>query len=322
MNQKIRTIPRLLGSIPRVLQIYTPIFFLLLSGIGIQSAQADMSVSIFPENSCAQLGENCTVYFYVDSLGSTFNGYDVWIEFDPAMLEFVSVQEESVMINGAGQRWWQPEIFSDRVHLSHTLLAAGASATGPGPLSSIKFNASPSLGITEVNIESVEFYYGPYIIDDVGSHNGTIFISTDCSLTACCLSDDSCQLAAEEDCLTLGGVHLPSVFTCDPDPCFLLDTYDEGARDQTGLNLICPNPVVGIIDLRYSLDSPGIMSIAIFDPTGRLVINLLDGQAQAGQSQTSWNGLDQAGRPVQAGTYFCRLAQNNRSIVRPLIVLE
>ncbi len=219
MNNEIRNRESFRSQRTGVSIVFLFVTVLLISMIFAGPATADVSVSIFPENSCAELNQNFTVYVYVDSIGSAFNGYDAVIQFDPAILEFVSVQEESVMVNGAGSRWWVPEVFTDHVHISHALMQGGAEVTGPGALSSITFSAPSTPDVTDIIFDSIEFYWGPYLVDNVGSHDGVVYINEDCSLSACCLTDGSCQLSTEGDCLTVGGDWLASFFICDPNPC-------------------------------------------------------------------------------------------------------
>jgi subtilisin family serine protease len=81
-----------------------------------------------------------------------------------------------------------------------------------------------------------------------------------------------------------------------------------------------PNPAAGPSLLRYTLAHPGPVELAIFDVTGRCVRRLQRELAPAGAQALRWDGADDGGRRVPAGTYFARLradgAQAARRIVR------
>jgi flagellar hook assembly protein FlgD len=47
--------------------------------------------------------------------------------------------------------------------------------------------------------------------------------------------------------------------------------------------------------------------VEVLDLQGRRVRTLLRGDLAAGPAVITWNGLDEAGRPVPSGTYLARL---------------
>jgi hypothetical protein len=67
-----------------------------------------------------------------------------------------------------------------------------------------------------------------------------------------------------------------------------------------------PNPFSGHVTVRYALPRPTPASLCIYNPSGVLVRTLTSGNLPAGFHRAAWNGIDDRGRPVQAGTYFCR----------------
>jgi len=60
--------------------------------------------------------------------------------------------------------------------------------------------------------------------------------------------------------------------------------------------------------IRFALPEASRTTVAIYSLTGRLVRELVNGEMPAGRHAVSWNGQDQAGNIVAAGTYFYRLA--------------
>lgn len=70
---------------------------------------------------------------------------------------------------------------------------------------------------------------------------------------------------------------------------------------------VAPNPTVGETRVRFAVPEGMEARLEIFDATGRRVRTLLDGRATSGAHERPWDGRDDHGRLVPAGTYFARL---------------
>ena len=68
-----------------------------------------------------------------------------------------------------------------------------------------------------------------------------------------------------------------------------------------------PNPVRNRTAIAYQLPADSRVSLKVYDICGRLVRTLADGTEQAGHHEASWDGRDEAGRPVSSGVYFYSL---------------
>jgi hypothetical protein len=68
-----------------------------------------------------------------------------------------------------------------------------------------------------------------------------------------------------------------------------------------------PNPFNPRIELSFALPVAGRLSLAVFDARGARVRRLLDGDFEAGGHHETWDGLDDAGRPLPSGLYVARL---------------
>lgn len=77
---------------------------------------------------------------------------------------------------------------------------------------------------------------------------------------------------------------------------------------QPTLCLAMSSPMCGSATIKYSLPYASNVRIAIFDVTGRLVANLLDGEQNTGEHEMVWDGFDYAGNQVATGVYFIRLS--------------
>jgi len=89
----------------------------------------------------------------------------------------------------------------------------------------------------------------------------------------------------------------------------------EDKSTETMLNLleISPNPFTKLTEIRYLIGDMGYeiknTTLRIYDATGRLVKDLSCSMPNAlGPAQISWDGTDQANRPLSSGVYFLKLA--------------
>jgi hypothetical protein len=83
-----------------------------------------------------------------------------------------------------------------------------------------------------------------------------------------------------------------------------------------------PNPATGAAAISYELPVAADVSLKIFDASGALVRNLVDGHMPAGRHSALWNGEDYRGRGVSAGVYFYRLDAGGFTATRKLILLR
>lgn len=82
------------------------------------------------------------------------------------------------------------------------------------------------------------------------------------------------------------------------------------AASLLGLLALFATPRAGAADPppTYTLDKPARVSLAIYDEAGRLVRTLLYAEPhEPGQYEIHWDGLDDEGRPVPAGSYTYKL---------------
>jgi len=84
-----------------------------------------------------------------------------------------------------------------------------------------------------------------------------------------------------------------------------------------------PNPFNPSTSIRYSVARNGArVELHVYDVAGRLVATLLDDVAEAGDHVARWNGVDDGGRPVASGIYFCRLAVDEWRASRKMVLLK
>ncbi|MDO9695207.1 MAG: FlgD immunoglobulin-like domain containing protein [Candidatus Latescibacteria bacterium] len=94
-------------------------------------------------------------------------------------------------------------------------------------------------------------------------------------------------------------------------------------RDRVTLCGASPNPFNPVTTLAFDLPRPMVVSLRVYDVSGRLVAGLLDGEtARQGRNEVAWRGRDAAGRAVPSGVYFYRLEAEGNAAVGRMTLLE
>jgi flagellar hook assembly protein FlgD len=77
--------------------------------------------------------------------------------------------------------------------------------------------------------------------------------------------------------------------------------------EKMALDSARPTPASSGVRISYALREPGPVSLRIYDAAGRLVRTLVNESRQAGDYESTWDRLDDAGRRAPSGIYFYRL---------------
>jgi len=81
-----------------------------------------------------------------------------------------------------------------------------------------------------------------------------------------------------------------------------------------------PNPLASGAQIRYALPRPARVELRIYDVAGTLVRRLVNGRQPAGYGCAQWNGLDDQGRRVAPGVYYCRFRAGDFLAAQKLVV--
>ena len=81
---------------------------------------------------------------------------------------------------------------------------------------------------------------------------------------------------------------------------------DALAKTTDGTLVIAPNPANGPMGMAYRVASDGWVDLQVFDVSGRAIRTLVGRNLRSGEHHFIWDGTDQEGRPVAAGTYYVR----------------
>jgi uncharacterized membrane protein len=82
---------------------------------------------------------------------------------------------------------------------------------------------------------------------------------------------------------------------------------------------VLSNPARGATTLMLNVPESSRASLEVYDITGRLVRQVLDGTVLAGEHEVQWDGKDTSGRKVAPGAYIIRLSAGDRSETKKVI---
>ena len=84
----------------------------------------------------------------------------------------------------------------------------------------------------------------------------------------------------------------------------------------------CPNPFNPRTVISFELGRAGLVSLVVYDITGRRVRRLVTHELAQGLHPAVWDGRDEAGRAVSSGVYCSRLEFHGRSQTGKLVLLK
>ncbi|MAJ43180.1 MAG: hypothetical protein CMF96_00360, partial [Candidatus Marinimicrobia bacterium] len=83
-----------------------------------------------------------------------------------------------------------------------------------------------------------------------------------------------------------------------------------------------PNPFNPTTTINFSIPEPTMVTMKIFDLSGRLVKTLVNSQMNIGHHSVNWNGLDTFGNEAAAGIYIYTLQSTDLYISRKMILMK
>ena len=161
-------------------------------------------------------------------------------------------------------------------------------------------NASPIVVSTCANSGccGVDFVVGrSYIV--YGNTKGGVTVTSLCTRTR------PLELASE-DLKELG----------PPSPVTPPAVEDEGTLAQN-----YPNPFNPRTTIHYTITSGGQATIAVYDPSGRVVRVLVDEFKPAGEYSVEWDGMGQHGATASSGVYLYALKVHGKTVSTKRMIL-
>ena len=83
-----------------------------------------------------------------------------------------------------------------------------------------------------------------------------------------------------------------------------------------------PNPFNGTTTIAYSVAERCEVEMCIYDTAGKLVLILERASREPGSYETVWRGVDDKGREVASGVYYCRITASSFSETRKIVYLR
>jgi spore coat protein A, manganese oxidase len=83
-----------------------------------------------------------------------------------------------------------------------------------------------------------------------------------------------------------------------------------------------PEPFRGHTLISYGVPYEQHVSLSLYNVVGREVKNLVNGTVKIGHQRVTWDGTDDSGSRVAAGTYFCKLQTAAGSVTRRVTLLR
>jgi hypothetical protein len=97
---------------------------------------------------------------------------------------------------------------------------------------------------------------------------------------------------------------------------------DRTLRSEKVIKLLPLGIVTNEAIIRFYLPEEKTVNLSIYDKTGRLIKNLINGKANSGLNSVRWNGKDAYGNRVSSGIYFCQLRTGERTLTDKFIVIR
>jgi hypothetical protein len=96
----------------------------------------------------------------------------------------------------------------------------------------------------------------------------------------------------------------------------------EPVRYSYSLRQNHPNPFNPDTQIPFSIRDSGRVNLKVFNVRGRRVRTLVDAHLPAGEYAIHWDGMDENGRAVASGIYFCRMEAGKFRATRKMILLK
>lgn len=102
--------------------------------------------------------------------------------------------------------------------------------------------------------------------------------------------------------------------------------YDEPSSNRRRTDRktlsIQPNPVASVAAINYSVTRKAYVSLKVFDTDGRLIRTILNGKTNPGDYRATWDGKDETGHHVSAGSYSYVFEQDGEICTKQAVTLR
>ncbi len=216
------------------------------------------------------------------------------------------------MVGGDGWRIGDFAVGGDVSNDGRADIAVSAHAGGPNGVLKVAVTYGSATRPDTIHVDTddqVTIVFGESNDDNFGS-----------ALEMSDLNDDGVRdLSVGADFATVGALSaVGKVYSL-----FGIDTLTGvGNLPNGGIIRAFPNPSLGVITIEYSLSRSSDVKFAVHDVRGRRVYEQQLPSASKGSHLVSWNGVDQDGRQVPSGVYFCRIEARGLTGVQKLVLVR
>jgi hypothetical protein len=262
---------------------------LFLGAVSAAGQPAPFNAFLLPELSTIDVADTALVNFEVDATAQEFNGYEVVIQYDPAIVDFLPpVIEGPLMLGACGNTFKVLTQTDSALTYAHVILCAGVALNGPGVLSTYRFRGLAN-GVSPVSVISdPDFtfaYAGIYINPNhptfprqVIFHNAEIQVGPQSGIES--------------------GAAPPLEFRLEQN---------------------APNPFSSATAIGFALAAAGPVALEVFDVCGRRVW-AESAALSPGAHRITWRGTAPDQAPLPSGIYFYRLTTVQGAATRKLII--
>lgn len=272
-------------------RLFTCTALALLGAANASGQPAPFNSYLLPELSTIDVSDTAFVRFEVDATAQEFNGYEITIQYDPDIVDFLPpVIEGQLMIEACGNPRWAilTGQTDSTLTYSHVIFCPGLALYGPGVLSIYRFVGLAN-GVSPITIISDPddcFYYAGYTINpnhptfprQVIFHNAEIQVGVQAGLDS--------------------GAAPPLEFRLEQN---------------------VPNPFSTATTLGFVLAAAGRVALEIFDVAGRRVW-ADTAEFPPGAHRINWRGTTADATALPSGIYFYRLTTAQGAASRKLTI--
>ncbi len=254
------------------------------------SAVDPFGAALLPDTTFVDVNTIFTVGYVADDDAAQFNAYDLAVQWDPTILDLLSVQSGSLMNSGCGNTFHVLDQTDSTFSWSHTLLCLGISLDGPGELCEITFRGKID-GMSTLEI----------------------------------LTSPNCAFFDAGVCINASHPTLPRDVTLTGAVVMVGDVATSAVDAPVSLGTalrFAPNPTRGPGVFIVHTDANSAWRLEVFDAAGRRVATLPGGAAAGPVHRVPWSGVSAAGDRLPAGVYYARLQGDEGAITLPVVLIR
>lgn len=184
---------------------------------------------------------------------------------------------------------------------------------------------TPAFGVWAKNGSGYDMTFQLFVFDSTGASAGRVQVRTFIELVGA----DSLKAKTAVDFIDPDGNVAPNIDggpfygkRIKPTPVTSIQERNNTVPTSFNLEQNYPNPFNPTTSIRYQLYKPAHVSLRVYDTTGREVRALVNRRVTAGTHQETWDGKDNASRPVSSGLYFYKLRADQVEAARRMLLVK